>query len=672
MRLVFDIEGNGLLRDVTKIWCIVAEDVDTGAVHFFRPHHIEAGCQFLAQADCLIGHNIIGYDLPVLQKLHDFRPKGQVVDTAVLAKLVDSDREKTDYAQGLAHLAGSNTLKAWGHRLGELKGTFGEEEGETAWDAFSLEMLEYCRQDVKVNTKLWKWLKAQTYTPEAYSLEAEFSVIARDLELHGFRFDVESAKALVEKLENDKAAIQLEVDAIIPPTVHTMKTPQFWTLTTCHGVEEWPTKSKADARRKELGVSKKTDYTITPGPLKTNEVPFNIGSRKQVREYLHQVHDWVSPELTDKGLEREKEGESRQVLAVEYGKISEDVLQAVDFPVAKLAARCLMINKLLGTLQNGQNSWLKLQQDGRIHHRLQHIGAATHRTAHSNPNLGQVPSVITNDDGIVWGESGKYGAECRSLFLPDEGDVLVGCDLAGIEGRMLAHFLAPFDDGVYADVILNGDVHTLNADSISKQFKGYASVSRKNGKPLYYGFLYGAGDYKLGLSSSVEESIRELHGDFTRQYRVKRRLDFSSASREAYKHIGRFIRKGLVSSVDGLEDFVNQVQAQAERGFLSPLDGRRIPVRSSHAALNTLLQGSAAIVFKRWCVILKERIRQEGLRAKILALVHDEVQASVHPEDADNYMSLSVECIKQAGEFYQLRLPLDGEAKKGLNWCQTH
>lgn len=149
--LVFDIEANGFYEDVTRVWCIVTKCVETGEVERYRPDDIGLACQHLSKADTLIGHNIIDYDLPVLEKLYGFTYTGRIIDTLVFSRLLNPDR------------FGGHSLASWGIRLEDHKGDFGKDEEDKidAFQKFSEEMLDYCEQDVEVNYKLYEELVRQ-------------------------------------------------------------------------------------------------------------------------------------------------------------------------------------------------------------------------------------------------------------------------------------------------------------------------------------------------------------------------------------------------------------------------------------------------------------------------------------------------------------------------------
>ena len=156
--------------------------------------------------------------------------------------------------------------------------------------------------------------------------------------------------------------------------------------------------------------------------------------------------------------------------------IDEIILTEIDIPFSRLCAKCLTIKKKLGMISEGVNAWRKLvTTSNRIHHHCS-VATNTFRCAHRNPNLGQVPA----------------GPEFRELFTASPGKIMVGADLSGIELRMLAHYLGRYDGGRYADILLNDDIHQVNADKIG--------ITRRQVKTVTYAFLYGAGNEKIGMS----------------------------------------------------------------------------------------------------------------------------------------------------------------------------
>ena len=310
------------------------------------------------------------------------------------------------------------------------------------------------------------------------------------------------------------------------------------------------------------------------------------------------------------------------LMTLKSGKpiIDETVLKDIGTDIALHFLKLLELSKALGMISEGVNAWQKLVTKSRIHHHCS-VATQTFRCAHRSPNLAQVPS----DERF------------RRLFTASPSLRMVGADLSGIELRMLAHYLARWDEGRYADVLLHGDIHQENADKIG--------ISRKLVKTVTYAFLYGAGDVKIGHSYDKQLST------------------------EHAKEKGKEIRKAYVSAIPGLKELLAAVHKASERGYVLGLDHRRILVDSRHKSLNYLLQGSAAILAKRWMLFANKEL---PLGTHQLAFIHDELQFECPPTAVDAVSYILRLAAKEAGEYYNLRIPVAAEAKSGLTWADVH
>ena len=327
---------------------------------------------------------------------------------------------------------------------------------------------------------------------------------------------------------------------------------------------------------------------------------FNPTSRDHIAWILQTHFGWTPTQMTPTGKPI----------------IDETTLTEISNPFSKQCLRLLDLTKKLGMISEGVNAWLKLvTTSSRIHHHCS-VGCATHRCSHRNPNLAQVPS----DERF------------RALFLPTPGMVMVGADLSGIELRLLAHYLARYDGGKYADIILNGDIHQENADKIG--------ITRRQVKTVTYAFLYGAGNQKIG--TSFDGSLGEVEA----------------------KRKGQEIRDAYVNAIEGLSDLLKAVKRAAERGFVRALDGRKLSVDKGHIALNYLLQGSAATIAKRWMLIANENLPET---TRQLAFIHDELQFEAEEKDIKDLMFNLEHSAVRAGEYYNLRIPIAAEAKSHQN-----
>ncbi|MBL4783890.1 MAG: hypothetical protein JKY49_00530 [Cohaesibacteraceae bacterium] len=653
--------------------------MDTGEVDSFyndpeNPASLEAlkgGLKILSEADLIIGHNIINYDLPVLQKLFPwftYNPE-KVFDTLVASRLiwtnlrdVDERRIRDGKLDMLPHFKGRQSLEAWGQRLTTFKGDYSATKRLEAealgltdeqeiirfiWATWSPSMQRYCEQDVEVTEQLYNLIRSKNYSQEALDLEHQVAFIIAQQERNGFQFDLKAAEGLVAELIGKRAVLEEKARGVFRPWLakkYPTKDPQ---------VPKRPNKKYGYGGRINEDTLEFEGFPFTP--LKT--VVFNPGSRQQIANRFQTLYGWKPKEYTDKG----------------QAKVDETVLSKLTYPEAAPLAEYLNVQKLLGQVAEGDKAWLKyVKPNGRIHGAINPNGAVTGRATHYFPNIAQVPKV-----------GNYYGAECRSLFISRPGTVLLGCDVSGLELRMLGHFMAKHDNGKYADTVVNGDVHWENVIALGLVPKGTLrndhafkihSLFRDGTKTFIYGFLYGAGGAKVA-SIIFEMGLKELKADLGSSI-----LDLffngnRSIPEDKLYGIGNKIKKQFLRRTPALKALIEGVKGRAEsKGYLMGLDGRHIHIRSPHAALNSLLQCAGALICKQWQVEFWKLLKAHGLHNQVwqVAWVHDELQLEVIPEVAVRVGELCVEAISLAGEHFQIRLPLSGEYEIGKNWRETH
>jgi DNA polymerase-1 len=304
--------------------------------------------------------------------------------------------------------------------------------------------------------------------------------------------------------------------------------------------------------------------------------------------------------------------------------LDESVLSGIDMEEAKIVGRYMMLQKRIAQI----NSWIDAvnPETGRVHGKVMTLRTITGRMAHASPNMAQVPAVYS-----------PYGKECRRLWVPSNPrkQNLVGIDASSIELRMLCHYM---NDPEYTEIVVSGDIHTANQERAGLS-------SRSQSKTFIYAFLYGAGAAKIG--SIVEGSAKD----------------------------GQELIDNFLEATPALQEARHRVTLTAERsGIIRGLDGRMLWIRSPHAALNTQLQGAAAVVMKRALLIFHKELASSPCagRAKFVANVHDEWQLEVDKPLSDMVGTLGIESIKKAGEYYKLNCPLTGEYNVGTNWAETH
>jgi DNA polymerase-1 len=623
----------------------------------------------MARAKVLVGQNVLRYDLPVIRKLRPgWSTNAIIYDTLVFSRLIWGDLRDIDVANRnkamdavLAEqkflrpgeepkrkpyalpggLTGQHGLEAWGYRLGMLKGDYGK-GGAGVWEFWTPQMQDYCVDDVKVTRRFWDLILTKNPSLEAVEMEHEFAEILAFQENHGFAFNVEEGTELYLKLVTRRKALKADLEKAVQP----------WYVS--EG-ERIPKRSRRVSRVDGTKEEETQDVPFTKVKLRH----FNPSSRQQVANRLIKLYGWEPDEFTPEGSP----------------KVDETILEKLPYGLAPLLAEFYMVEKRIGQIAEGEQAWLKLVRDGRIHGSVNTIGAITRRCTHATPNVSQTP-----------GSEAPYGPECRALFIPSKGWVLMGCDASGLELRCLANFLHKYDGGAFARALLEGDIHWVNVQAMGltdqerDAHNPYHEAFRKVAKTFIYGFLYGCGDVKAG----------KILWDLILSLRQKG-LDYESHSRNLFGFLrgvapceeelakaGKRLKTRFLKRSPALARLRKAVQDKAKaQGFIMSLDGQVLKIRSPHSALNTLLQSAGALVVKKATVILHRYLRQDGLTRgadfAMVAHVHDEMQFEcLTQEIAEHVGKRAQEAMAAAGEWYRFKLPIAGEFKAGSSWAATH
>lgn len=447
MKLVFDIETDGI--DATKVWCIVAQDVETKKIYKWRPDDIKSGLQFLLNADALIGHNIIGYDLAMLNKLYDIDFYNmKLYDTWIMSQVLCYKRK---------HKHG---LGGWGEHLGYSKLEFSN------FSEFSEEMLTYCVRDVELNTRVYEILMKefadQSATKPLISnglrAEHDAAIFEAKVRLSGWLFDVDAANKLHNEMCNELNAIESRIHPQLPEMT-------IW----------------VDKQPKTAKYTKKGDFTAVTRRLLTEflgyepevddwdpqqkfqrsyQTQVTLGNMEEVKEYLYTIgwkpDDWNYKKV---GYEFHKTSPKLTTTSLELlGDIGKDI----DRYYTTRSRRSIL------------EGWLKEVKGSRLHGRMWVIGTPTFRARHE---------VITNLPSV----EAAWGKEMRSLFICEEGYRVVGADSAGNQMRALCHYIG---DDKFTKEVTDGDIHSYNASILGS--------SRGDAKRWLYAYLFGGGGRKLG------------------------------------------------------------------------------------------------------------------------------------------------------------------------------
>ena len=613
-KYILDLESDGLIPQMTKVHCIVLKNVEDGTVISCADqpgyHSLETALDYISEADLLIGHNIIKFDVPALKKIYSglaLKPTCQFYDTLITSRLFWPELEPVDRAKW-SHIEpkymGRHSLAAWGERLGVAKIKFTENAKKdptvvNVWAEWSASMQTYCEGDVEVSDALYKYMLSQNPDPRSLELEHEFAIVMSKQEQFGFPFNEKAAFALVNTLKAERSEIDEQLQEVFPPIV-------------------------------ESRVSAKTGK-----PLKDKITVFNPASRQQTAERLKALYPEITFASTDKG----------------NPQVDDDVLETLGnrYPEAKILARYQLLNKRIGQIADGKEAWLKHCQvygDGRIHGEVVTNACVSGRCSHKRPNMAQVPSV-----------GHEYGAECRSLFYAPEGWQLVGADASGLELRALGAWLAYFDGGEYARLVSTDgfDIHTHNARlfGIYSTDSPIEKATRDLSKRLIYCILYGGGAKKTG-------SIVDPSGTEDQQYRIgKKTIDTFYKNLPAIKKLKDLIdervdKRGYLSGIDG-----RRLQIRSKHSALNQLlqSTGAVTVKKATTILYNDLITRGLKFGKDWAFV---------------AHVHDEFQTLVKPEYVELYKELAIDSFRKSGEYFNLKCPMTGEARVGQNWEQTH
>jgi hypothetical protein len=622
--VVFDVETNGLLEESTRVHSLVVRDMESDSLLScangepgYEP--IERGLSLLSEAEKLYAHNGISFDYPMLQKLYPgFTIKGTLLDTYVTASMRWAHIKESDFARHRkgrlpGNLIGSHKLEAWGYRLGVKKVGVEIED----WSQWTPLMQSRCESDTAITKALVQRIRAAGVSAEAIETEHELAVYLSQQERNGWPFDVKNAVDLQGQLAGKRQTISNGLIEF------------FGSWLVRDGKERVPKRDN-----KKTGIVAGCSYS------KLKLVEFNPASHDHIANRLTKLYGWTPSEFTASGKPM----------------VDVNVMKGLTYPPVSQLQEYLLLEKRLGQIVEGKEAWLKHITKERIeggkitglshvHGRVIQNKAITHRAAHAKPNVAQVPKV-----------GNPYGAECRALWHVPDGWVQLGSDASGLELRILAHYMAKWDDGAYVKVLLEGDVHSVTQEALIEYLGSLdKKVGRDRAKTFFYAFLYGAGDVKLGKILVPGKSEKE------------------------HKHIGAHARSLFVNKLTALGYLVEAIQRKANKcGYLNLIDGRRCYIRHEHAALNSLIQGTGAVICKRWIVHFNRAFQREfgpqGWRNQWAALgwIHDEVQIALRPAIQEPASQIIVQEIRALTDHYHFRCPLDGEAKIGRNWKETH
>jgi DNA polymerase-1 len=622
---VVDIECNGLDVDTVDTHCIVIDvpgssdagdtwtydidqgDLADGIVHLNR---------LIDDGYTIAGHNIIEYDIPILRR-YGMKDPGLVLDTLVMSRTIYPGNSLFQRDQSFLKKnpklkddlrPGSHALKAWGMRLDCPK-----DEYDGGWETFSQVMLDYCVQDVASNVVLLDHLRSRM-PDDASVLECAVASICRRMRLHGVAFNVDDAEDFTITLAARRATLTLELREAFGS----------WIEKTGERTPKRTQRRKhvelIDGRLVEISVMVEG---VTYDVGKVTE--FNPASTEHIAKRLIVKHGWKPRHFTETGKP----------------KMTAEVLNDLPYPEAPLLAEYQEIKKIIGYIAEGNNAWLKLEEKGRLHGKVNPTGTVSGRASHNRPNTGNVPT------------RSKLGHRCRSLFLAGPGKVIVGADASGLQLRGLAHYLAKWDGGTFATQCQTGDIHEYMREATGL-------YTRDHQKTWTYAKLFGAAATKLGQTTIVDHRAAVEQG----------LIDIPIPKQSAATRLGRQTLANLGNAIPAFDKLEKMLGQAADRGWLLDLSGRRVPIGSGHIAIAMLLQSFEACIMKQAMVFAAPFLYRAG--AEYVLWVHDEFQVEVSEEHAKAVGETMVNAMAMAGVHFNLRVKIDGDYKVGATWQDTH
>lgn len=612
MDVIFDIETDGFYQDCTKIHCIALKILEPNSdVLLFDNKHIKDALDILEGADRLIGHNIIQFDIPVLEKLYPERIfTHNVIDTFNLSMIIFSDRNQ-------------HGLEAWGKDLGfeklnPMTGVeFTDEEWKErkkikaqAWDKYTDEMGAYCKQDVRI-TELVLWqCQVDTIPKSVIELSNKFAWCISTQIIAGHKIDKEALLKLNEQILVDEEAAEKELLS---------KLPSFTDYS-----------FKVYKRNNQ-------NQNIKAGDIGCVEIvsPFNLNSVQHWMRYLKDKYNYTPPEVRRKGKDEPTASLNAKVLEGLEDKYDE----------IKDLLKYRKATKIRKMIYNSPDSvYNLLDKNSFIHGKVYTEGTVSGRCTHNKPNLSTMPSVKTGDDGKpILGINGKYAYEVRSLFIADDGFVQVGFDAKALEVCCLAHYV---NDKEFTRQVEEGDIHTWTQNKAGLH-------TRKQAKTFMYAFLYGAGLDKLAAQLSegsdtkyTRDSVKKVINNFKAALPGLQTLLDTLQSQ--YKELG---------GIQGLDGRL--LQARSDHILLNLL------LQSSGA----VIMKQCLVYLKEE---LDEVGLQLYRDYKFVLNVHDEVQANVRPEFLNVYQECIQRAVKRTNEKLKLNCKLQVDVKIGKSWAECH
>jgi len=607
---VFDTESDGFRNEATTLWCIACRDLDSRKAMFFGPHEIEEGLRYLMEADICVAHNLIGHDYPLIKRLYPWFELKAYEDSLILSRLYNPDRKD------------GHSIEAWGTKLGRAK------PGHEDWTQYSEDMKYRCIEDTLINVGVLRSLIKEGQGGDwrdAIKTEYDAQWLQNQIEDVGFLLNQPAAIQLADELEGKLTDIESQLQDVLPSRIE-------------QGTTYAAPYTKAGELKKNLKDYLSPEHAAAvSGPLsKVIIKPFNFNSSQQVNAFLlsqgWQPNYFNYKKAAHGGYETHADG-TYVVSSPRLPKADEeqDCLDTIEGAAGQLFVQWRVLKHRLGIIRRVRKKdgvelgWLnEVRNDGRVEAQAIPLGTNTGRYTHKQ--IVNIPAV-----------GALYGEEIRSLLTVPTGHKLSGTDAAGLEARVAGHYTFPFDGGEFARELLEGDVHSKNAEAFSEAAD--TLIERRPAKTIYYAILYGAKARKIATQVGVSLAV------------------------------GQAMLDAFWKANPALAELTMRAGASTEKyGYIEGLDGRRIVTRSPHSALNAQFQSAGAIIMKNcFNYVLLNKPHWDAV-----CTMHDEAQVQVLPEYTEELEELWNEAGAWVTDKYDLNVPIEFDTQLGNNYAETH
>lgn len=619
--IICDIETDGLLPELSKIHCVSFYNIENDKWKSFIPSNLESLGEFLRKCTDISFHNYYGFDGPVLFKLLGYKHHTSVYDTLIVSRILWSDKEGKS----------PHSVETYGKEFGV------EKPKHEDWSTFTPEMLHRNKEDVKIQTLIYK--KQQDYIKKLSILDSR---ITNDSLRKVFNMEFRVAEIIEEQAENgwqlDLQKCYSLVDGLTPQIEEVEQTLVPNLPITVKQVSENPTKAYTVtgdltqvAKKWILNspcYSDRASFDVTGDFCKVQFIPFNIGSDKQVKDYLL-AKGWKPKQYNM------KKDRHNKPMKDDKGKYIETSPKLPSTPEEWQEVADLLKDENIKLLaQYNKMNHRKSQIEGFIRNcRPEDHRIPAKATSVSTNTQRMAQNVVVN---VPKAKPNIYlGIEMRSLFIAAPGRVLVGCDADALEARCIAHYIYPYDE-LAAKGLISGDIHDINA-------KRY-NVTRDLAKTILYALIYGCSIAKLAQVMNLKyNQAKILFDNFW--------LDNS-----------------------GIAQFKKEVEQEYDKyGHILAIDGRPLTIRYKHALVNTKVQSCGIITMKLALCFMHRRMKEEGIQTyKQVGTFHDEVDGECSPGEAERVSEIKEWSMREAGKRLKINVPITGKAKVGLNWAEIH